>query len=157
MSSEALGDVLLFNQAYEDAAFLGGAVGYELYRNSLFSVELEAGTGALIGDSNGPQVWGALYGRWNSFPWNDTVKTSIALSTGVNYTFKRMQFEVDNAAPDQNRKLLHYFSPEVTFALPDHPDTELVFRVHHRSAVFGLFNCSRCGSDTPTVGLRHRF
>jgi hypothetical protein len=157
LSSEPMDQVLLLSPDYEDTGFLGGAVAYEFYRNTLFSFELEGGAGAMFGDSNGPQVWGAAYARWHNFPWNDRLKTSVAVSTGLNYTFKRMAYEARSAAPDPNRKLLHYFSPEVTFALPQHPGTELVFRMHHRSSVYGLFDCRRCGSDTPTLGLRHRF
>jgi len=157
LSSEPMDQVLLLSGDYEDTGFVGAAAGYEFYRNSLFSFEAEGGAGAMFGDSNGPQVWGALYARWHNFPWNETLKTSVAVSTGLNYTFKRMAYEERSAAPDPNRKLLHYFSPEVTFALPSAPDTELVFRMHHRSSVYGLFDCRRCGSDTPTVGLRHRF
>ncbi len=157
LSSEPMDQVLLFSDEYEDTGFIGAAAGYEFYRNSLFSFEAEAGAGAMFGDSNGPQVWGALYARWHNFPWNETIRTSVAVSTGLNYTIKRMDYEARSAAPDPNRKLLHYFSPEVTFALPSHPDTELVFRMHHRSSVYGLFDCRRCGSDTPTLGIRHRF
>jgi len=157
LSSEPMDQVLLLSPDYEDTGFLGAAAGYEFYRNSLLSFEVEGGAGAMFGNSNGPQVWGAFYARWHRFPWNDWVKTSAAISTGLNYTFKRMEFEERSAAPGPNRKLLHYFSPEVTLALPRHPDTELVFRMHHRSSVYGLFDCRRCGSDTPTLGLRHRF
>jgi hypothetical protein len=35
--------------------------------------------------------------------------------------------------------LLHYFSPELTFADPDNKDFEIVTRLHHRSGIFGLF------------------
>jgi len=89
--------------------------------------------------------------------WTNTLETSVAVRTCLNYTISRMNYEARSAAPDPNRNRLHYFSPEVSFALPIHPDTELVFRMHHRSSVYGLFDCRRCGSDTPTIGIRHRF
>ena len=52
---------------------------------------------------------------------------------------------------------MHFFSPEVTFALPSHPGTELVFRMHHRSGVFGLVSDAWGGAQYATVGLRIRF
>jgi hypothetical protein len=52
---------------------------------------------------------------------------------------------------------MHFFSPEITFALPSRPDIELLFRFHHRSGVFGLVNDAFGGSQYGTVGLRLRF
>jgi hypothetical protein len=54
-------------------------------------------------------------------------------------------------------KLLHYFSPEFTFADPNHRDWEFVVRYHHRSGVMGLFNSVWGGSNIVTGGVRHRF
>lgn len=157
LASGSLEDVLRFNTDFEDASFVGVAVGREIYSNDWFSIEIEGGAGQLFGDSRGAQVWGAGYARWHRFPWNNVLRTTIAASVGVNYSARDIRFERQSAAPDDAHKLLHYFSPEVTLALPEHEQTELVLRVHHRSSVYGLFGCRNCGSNTPTVGIRHRF
>jgi len=157
LNSGSLEDVLLFKTGYEDAGFVGLAFGREVYSNEWFSIEVEGGVGLLAGDSHGSQIWGAGYARWNRFPWNNIVKTSIAASIGINYSFRDIDFEQRTAAPGKSKQLLHYFSPEITFALPEFQHTELVVRIHHRSSVYGLFDCRRCGSNTPTIGLRHRF
>ncbi|MBO6508168.1 MAG: hypothetical protein JJ979_06740 [Roseibium sp.] len=157
LSSGSLEDVLLFKSDYEDAGFVGLALGREVYSNDWFSIEFEGGIGQMFGDSRGAQVWGAGYARWHRFPWNNTLRTTIAVSIGLNYSFRDLRFERQSAAPDDAKKLLHYFSPEVTFALPEYEQTELVFRIHHRSSVYGLFDCRNCGSNTPTIGVRYRF
>ena len=41
--------------------------------------------------------------------------------------------------------------------LPSHPNVELVFRMHHRSGVFGLVSDAWGGAQYATVGLRVRF
>ena len=52
---------------------------------------------------------------------------------------------------------MHYFAPELTFAMPSHPNVELVFRMHHRSGIFGLVSDAWGGAQYATVGLRIRF
>jgi len=52
---------------------------------------------------------------------------------------------------------MHFFSPELTFALPRAPGTELLFRFHHRSGVYGLISDAHGGAQYGTVGLRLRF
>ena len=159
MSSNNIGDV--FNPAvseFEDIYFAGGAVSRGLYRWMAFTIELEAGAGYQFADNpknESGQVWGAAYLRYDGFPWNSFIRTSIAASTGLNYSFNKVQFEDQGGSG--TAKLQHYFSPEITFAHPEHRDSEFVLRIHHRSAVFGLLGCSNCGSNVVTIGLRRRF
>ena len=47
--------------------------------------------------------------------------------------------------------------PEITFADPDNKDLEFVFRLHHRSGVFGLFDDVVSGSTFLSTGIRIRF
>ncbi len=93
------------------------------------------------------EVWGALYFRWHAFPWNDVVRTTAVISTGLNYASRIEERERRRDAWGHGgAHLLHYLAPELTFALPERQDWELVFRYHHRSgggAIFGdtlLFN-----------------
>jgi hypothetical protein len=124
----------------------------------LFSLEVEAGIGQRFGDLTETEFWGALYGRWHAFPWNRWVSTTVGLSTGVNWATGIPNFEVARSGNGQGSQLLHYLSPEITFALPDHPSHELVLRFHHRSGgrgVFGdnaLFNNTGGGAQYGTIG-----
>ncbi|NOU07464.1 MAG: hypothetical protein HOO99_14915 [Hyphomicrobiaceae bacterium] len=142
---------------FREEAFAGGAVSYNVIRFLRdFTLEAEIGAGRRfgIGASEG---WAAAYIRYDNFPWKHILRTTFAASVGVDYITK-LPLSEDNADPTRARsKFLHYFSPEVTFALPDSPQHEMVFRLHHRSGVFGLFNGVRGGADAFTVGYRYRF
>lgn len=140
------------------AGFLGFAGSYEIARRGPFSVELEGGVGGLFGrrrSVTSPQVWLAAFGRYDGFPWNDYVRTSVAASVGVNWSHRRSTSEHTREGP--TKRLLHYLAPEISFAAPSRPDQELVARLHHRSSVWGLFGCKRCALNVLTLGLRQRF
>ena len=124
-----------------------------------FSLEAEVGAGYQSGGSNNDaaQVWGAVYMRYDAFPWNNFIKTTFAGSVGLNYITKKTEFENNETRNGNTKKLLHYFSPEITFAAPSRPDDEFVMRLHHRSGASGLFGCEGCGSNFITFGYRKRF
>jgi hypothetical protein len=79
------------------------------------------------------------------------------VSTGVNYATSISDLERSKSGNDRGNNLLHYFSPELTFADPENKDLEFVARLHHRSGVFGLFNGVDGGSTFFSFGLRHHF
>lgn len=93
--------------------------------------------------------------RWQNLPWNRYVATSFAIADGLSYASDppRVEFEDD---PDSNSNLLNYLMLEATFALPTHPQWQLVYRIHHRSGVYGLFDTDS-GSNTVGLGLRYFF
>jgi hypothetical protein len=132
------------------------------------SYELEAGAGQRLGSLREEEVWLALYARWRYFPWNDYVRTTAAVSTGLNYASAIPQYEVFYSANNQGERLLHYISPELTFGLPSMPDTDFVIRSHHRSGggkyfgnnfpVYGsLFHGVEGGVQYLTFGIRRHF
>lgn len=147
--------------SYTRANFVGLALSREVYRWKGFSIDLEGGIGyqfAPSSDNNSTgHVWGAAYLRYNDFPWNHIVHTSVAGSVGLNYVNRITRFETDETTSGQPQKLLHYFSPEIAFSLPERRDLELVLRIHHRSSAKGVFGCGGCGSNIPTIGLRKAF
>jgi hypothetical protein len=121
-----------------------------------FSIELEVGAGGRFGSGyDAAEAWVAGYLRYDDFPWNDVIRTTVAISTGLNVVSDLPPDEAGDA--DGESKILHYFSPEITFALPDHTNNELVLRWHHRSGVFGLFDGVHGGSNIVALGLRHRW
>ena len=119
--------------------------------------EPEVGVGRRFGEQDETEIWGALFVRYRGFPWDDVVVTSVALSTGLNYATDISEMERDRARDDEGSRLMHFFSPEVTFALPSRPEVELLFRMHHRSGVFGVVSDAWGGAQYGTVGLRVRF
>ena len=157
--SDAIVPVEGFN--FIDTYFAGGVVAREVARRGGFAVELEVGTGAqwgtYLGEDNGTEhVWGAAYLRYDRFPWRGVVRTSVGASLGLNVITRDNALERSRNTDEAQSRLQHYFSPEIALALPSRPNVEVLYRVHHRSGVYGLF-CTDCGSNIDTLGLRYRF
>lgn len=144
---------------YGDSGIVAATVGRRVAR--LFDrvdLEPEIGVAQRFGDQTETEVWMALYARWTEFPWNDYVRTTVGISTGLNYASGISEVERERAQNDgKGSRLLHFLAPEITFAMPDHPDTELVFRFHHRSGIYGLIDGVDGGAQYATVGLRFRW
>jgi hypothetical protein len=131
---------------------------------NVIDIEPEIGLGQRFGDMHEEEGWVALYVRWTAFPWNDYVRTTVAASTGLNYASDVNAYEREAAGKDSNgSRLLHFLSPEVTFALPSHPNFEFLVRLHHRSGgrdVIGpteLFHGANGGVQYLSAGLRYRY
>lgn len=122
-----------------------------------FTVEAEVGLGKRFGRQSETEVWGAAYLRYQGFPWDRFLVTSVAVSTGLNYASDISDVERNRARDDTGDRLMHFFSPEITFALPEAPDREILFRLHHRSGVFGLVSDAWGGVQYGSIGIRYRF
>lgn len=86
-------------------------------------------------------------GNWSG--WLDRLGFGIGLS----YATKIPQTEVDRDGASQ--RTLLYWMAELGFSGPD-DRTEYVFRIHHRSDAYGLFETDS-GSNALAVGIRRRF
>ena len=122
-----------------------------------FTVEAEVGLGKRFGRQSETEVWGAAYLRYLGFHWDRFLVTSVAVSTGLNYASDISDVERNRARDDTGDRLMHFFSPEITFALPEAPDREILFRLHHRSGVFGLVSDAWGGVQYGSIGIRYRF
>ena len=132
---------------YGDGWFTGAAASRKIARlYQHFTLEGEVGLGARYGDDEGAEGWAAVYLRFDGFPWSRILRTTVGASIGVDYLTN----------PEFDEHILHYFGPEIALALPSHPHTELVFRFHHRSGVFGTFGSVREGSNVIAIGIRIR-
>ncbi len=119
-------------------------------------IEVEGGLGRRFGDNNSAEAYAALGLRWRQFPWNDFLTTSFAVyPIGPSYVANLSPAEVSKDGKSSN--WLNYFSIELTLAAPSTPQLEMLFRLHHRSGVFGLINGSTNGADFLSVGARYRF
>ena len=154
---------------FDRGVFVGGALSRQLWDfNDIVAIEAEVGVGQRFVTFHESEVWGAVYLRWKYFPWNHYLRTTVAVSTGVSYASGIPDYEIAQSGNGRGSRVLHYFSPEITFALPSNPDTELVIRNHHRSGgadwwgeshpIFGkIFNNTRGGVQYLSVGLRQHF
>lgn len=146
---------------YGDNYFIGGAFSRRLVQLSKhWKIEGEAGAGYRFNQVNAPEGWIAAFFRFDGFPWNRWVYTTVAFSTGLSYVEEVSAVEKDAGSDRGNpngSKLLHYFAPEITFAHPDRRNWEALIRFHHRSGVAGTFNGVWGGSNVVTGGIRYRF
>ena len=53
--------------------------------------------------------------------------------------------------------MLFYLGFDLAFSLTSSPNTELVFRIQHRSGGYGLLGGMKEGNNANVVGIRHRF
>lgn len=148
---------LPFTWDYREDHFIGTTVSRDTGQLWRFRLEPEIGIGQRFGQQSATEVWGALFFRYRGFPWDDTLTTTIAFSTGLNWASEVTAIERERAKDGEGSRLMHYFSPEITLALPQAPNAELMFRFHHRSGVFGLVSDAFGGAQYGTIGLRLRF
>ena len=109
------------------------------------------------------EAWAAIYLPWTAFPWNEVVRTTVAVSTGISWVSGVNSIEEKRGEVPGGSRLLHYLSPEITFAMPHNPHAELLFRFHHRSGggdfILGdteLFKGVTGGAQFISTGLRFR-
>ncbi len=93
--------------------------------------------------------------RWVNLPWNQTVNTSFAIGEGVSYVSSVPAIEARQN--DNTKRLLNYLAFEATFALPSHPEWQLVAKIHHRSGAYGLYHAGNTGSNDVGLGIRYLF
>jgi hypothetical protein len=147
--------------AFTGDYIVGGSVSRRIlsFRDAVH-LEPEIGIAQRFGQQDETEIWVALYFRYSAFPWNRFIYTTVAISTGINYATGISEIEVAKARRTGNSDgslILHYLSPEITFALPDHRDKELFLRYHHRSGIWGTINGTSGGAQYGTVGFRVRF
>ena len=155
----------VYDYQWRNSGFVGATFSRPvLSYGGLFAVDLEIGLGKRYGALSSAETWGAVYFRWTKFPWNHIVRTSVAVSTGLNYAFGSDAIEVARMGNGgRGSKLLHFLSPEITFGLPDRPDVDLFLRLHHRSGgknIFGpksIFKSADGGAQYGSIGVRKRF
>jgi len=136
---------------------IAGSIGRRLATLwGVLDVDPELGVGQRIGHQHATEIWGAVYLRWTDFPWNKFIITTIGLSTGVSFVTRVDAGEAELNEPNSVGIFQHYFSPEVTFALPRYPQLALMLRFHHRSRGF-VFGHAATGDGFASAGLEYRF
>ena len=95
----------------------------------------------------------AIY-RWQRFPWQDKLRTSLAVGDGLSYASEIPPLEASSPTNVGAARLLNYVLVEATVAPPQITDWSLVVRVHHRSGVYGLFNGVEGGSNVIAAGIK---
>jgi hypothetical protein len=143
-----------WNWRFGNADLVGGAISRRLLTlwDSL-DIEPEFGVAKRFDDMHTDEAWLVLKFRWTRFPWNQYLRTSIAVSAGPS-----VAIDLPPNTP-HNAVILNYFSPEITFGLPQYPQYELMVQMHHRSDIvdIGTGNGLDPGWQFLTIGLRYHF
>jgi hypothetical protein len=98
----------------------------------------------------------AIFLRYHTFPWDHIIDTSFAIGEGLSLTSKTPERE-SQRDDSESQPLLNYLAIELAFRIPKYPKASMVYRIHHRSGVFGLFGGVKGASDFYMLGLRYNF
>jgi hypothetical protein len=92
--------------------------------------------------------------RWERFPWNNMVRTTVAFGLGLSYAFEYP--EVEERLENDTQQLLLFWQLELT-AGPREGPWSAVVRLHHRSPGWGIMGVSDGGMNAPSVGFRYEY
>ena len=95
--------------------------------------------------------------RWNAFPWDDFIDTSIAFGDGPSLATETPELEKEQYGGDKAGAAQNFVMLELTLALPQYPDIQFVNRFQHRSGAFGLINNTGDASTAFVWGIKYRF
>ncbi len=154
-AQDDINDVVTLQPKFEDNAYIGVvALARELWHYEKYlSFELEGQVAKHFNKDTQWEFVGVLIGRWHYFPWNNYVNTSFAVGDGMSYYTKVS--EVEEEDDEDAQQALNYLLIEVALGLPEYPKWDLVFRIHHRSSVFGLYGAG--GSNFVAAGIKFGF
>lgn len=142
----------------EILGFQGGDLLGSYLGGFALSKELDITRGALTWELEGSSFthWGvqdhveinaAVLARWNLFPWDRWIDTSLAFGQGVSWASNRPEFE------GETRRILHHLLTEVAVRPVRSWPVDLVLRVHHRSGAFYAYGV-KGGANFLLLGLR---
>ena len=147
-----------FTADYEDAIILGG--GYQQYFAEPFDdfkVGLEVGAAIRTGPQTTGELWAGTVGRYDGWVIDDTVRISPSLTFGISAVTDTMGIEAEREQADRlSGDILFYLSPEISFATMDNPQSEVFWRLHHRSGAWNTFGGGGTANAT-TIGIRTSF
>jgi hypothetical protein len=104
------------------------------------------------------ELWGGVSLRHEGVLLFDTIRVSPGFVFGLsgisNPIGQERLHQIDHQG---SAKVLFYLGFDLAFAIADLPNTELVFRVHHRSGAYGTLGGMKEGNNANVVGIRQRF
>jgi len=168
MTDAAMVDVFVFNFGWDEATLFSGEVGYTLKDDNALVRFLDPVLSSIdvvlnLTYQDDPagnifEINPYIMARWSKFPWSKTIRTTFGAGWGLSWASDIPSIEINpNTVNGDYHNIMNYLAAEATFALPDHPDWQLVYRLHHRSGIFGLLGADNVGNTAVQVGLRHYF
>lgn len=104
------------------------------------------------------ELWGGISLRHEGIALFDAVRISPGFVFGLSAISNLIGQEAEHQFVHQgSAKVLFYLGFDLAFALANSPNTELVFRIQHRSGGYGTLGALKEGNNANVVGIRHRF
>jgi hypothetical protein len=104
------------------------------------------------------ELWAGATLRSNGIPLFDTVNISPGFVFGLSFISNPIGQEGEHQiAHKGSARILFYLGFDLAFALTRLPDTELVFRIQHRSGAYGTLGAMKEGNNANVIGIRQRF
>jgi hypothetical protein len=104
------------------------------------------------------ELWGGVAFRHAGLAIFDAVRISPGFVFGLSAITNPIGQEAEHQFVHQgSAKVLFYLGFDLALALVSHPDTELVFRIQHRSGGYGTLGAMKEGNNANVVGIRQRF
>ncbi len=139
---------------FRDSTLFGIAASHRIWRYAdKISLEIEGQVVRHFGNQDHWEFNLPLIARWEKFPWNDVIDTSVAFGLGPSYATEVPKEEV--AKDGDSQQWLVYWVFELAMGLPG-SDWRGTFRLHHRSGAFGIV-ADDGGSNVLAVGLKRQF
>jgi hypothetical protein len=159
MGAAHMGDMFNpFGVPYENSVVIGG--GYQqFFAEPLENVRvgLEVGAAVRSGEKTTGELWGGVVTRYDGFAKGDGLRISPSVTFGVSVVDDTMGVEAARAAGDGlPGDILFYLSPEISLSSGRSPDTEIFWRLHHRSGAWNSFGGGGSANAT-TIGVRTSF
>jgi len=117
-------------------------------------IELEGQVVRHLGDQDHWEFNVPIVFRWEKFPWDNVVDTSLAYGVGPSYATKVPPEEV--ARKGDSQRWLVYWMFEIELGLPQSEKWSAIARIHHRSGAWGVV-ADEGGSNIWALGLKRRF
>jgi hypothetical protein len=157
LNNYSLGDTLIFKAHYTDSYLGVLAVSWKAYSFRRYvDIELEGQVAKhFSGGQDNWEVNALPVVRWRYFPWNEHVRTSIAVGTGLSYALGPPSLEAIGVSHPE--RLKGYVMIELAASLPRWPNWAVVARVHHRSGAGGLIGKTLDASNAIGFGIRYVF
>ena len=158
-SDDNLGE-LLANEAikFENSTFAALAVGKRISEPlPSYQWEVEGQVGKHFREQSHWEFNIAAIVRWKRFPWNDFLRTSVAIGDGLSYATEVPPLELKSHTNTGATRLLNYLVIEMTVSPPQVKHWSIVGRIHHRSGIFGLFNNVSGGSNVLVLGIKFAY
>ena len=104
------------------------------------------------------ELWGGVSLRHDGLPLFDMLRISPGFVFGLSAISSPIGQEGLHQIDHQgSAKVLFYLGFDLAFSLTSSPNTELVFRIQHRSGGYGTLGGMKEGNNANVVGIRHRF